>query len=129
MTKGKSRKKGGYGLGNSIATGMKELAPRLSEDYYPKSILEITNAVRSGKVHPTQKPVALMEYLIRTYTNPGETVLDFTMWSGTTGVAAANTGRRFIGIERDPDYFAAASARIQKAQADAITNRMREATR
>jgi len=83
----------------------------------------------ADKTHPTQKPVALMEYLIRTYTNPGETVLDFTMGSGTTGVAAANTGRRFIGIERDTDYFTAASARIQKAQADAITNKMREATR
>jgi len=69
-----------------------------------------------------------MEYLIRTYTNAGETVLDFTMGSGTTGVAAANTGRRFIGIERDPEYFATAQARIQKAQADAITNKMREAT-
>jgi len=80
-------------------------------------------------LHPTQKPVALMEYLIRTYTNEGETVLDFTMGSGTTGVAAANTGRRFIGIEMDATYFAAASARIQKAQADAITNKMREATR
>jgi len=79
-------------------------------------------------LHPTQKPVALMEDLIRTYTNPGETVLDFTMGSGTTGVAAANTGRRFIGIERDPDYFTVAQARIQKAQADAITNKMREAT-
>ena len=73
----------------------------------------------ADKVHPTQKPVALMEYLIRTYTNAGETVLDFTMGSGTTGVAAANTGRRFIGIERDPDYFTIASARVQKAQADA----------
>jgi site-specific DNA-methyltransferase (adenine-specific) len=70
-----------------------------------------------------------MEYLIRTYTNAGETVLDFTFGSGTTGVAAANTGRSFIGIERDPDYFAAAQARIRTAQADAITNRMREATR
>jgi len=128
MTKGKSRKKGGYGPGNSIATGMKELAPRLSDDYYPKSILEITNAVRSGNVHPTQKPVALMEYLIKTYTIPGETVLDFTCGSGTTGVAAANTGRRFIGIERDPDYFTVAQSRIRKAQADAITNKMRDAT-
>ena len=129
MTKGKSRKKGGYGPGNSIATGMEELAPRLSDDYYPKSILEITNAVRSGNVHPTQKPVALMEYLIRTYTNPGETVLDFTCGSGTTGCAAANTGRRFIGIEMDADYFTIAQARIRTAQADAITNKMREATR
>jgi site-specific DNA-methyltransferase (adenine-specific) len=82
----------------------------------------------ADKTHPTQKPVALMEYLIRTYTNSGETVLDFTCGSGTTGVAAANTGRRFIGIERDPDYFTIAQSRIQKAQADAITNKMREAT-
>jgi len=83
----------------------------------------------ADKTHPTQKPVALMEYLIRTYTNAGETVLDFTMGSGTTGVAAANTGRRFIGIEMDADYFAVAQSRIQKAQADAITNKMRGATR
>ena len=82
----------------------------------------------ADKTHPTQKPVALMEYMIRTYTNPGETVLDFTCGSGTTGVAAANTGRKFIGIEMDADYFTIAQARIQKAQADAITNRMREAS-
>ena len=68
-----------------------------------------------GVYHPTQKPVALMEYLIRTYTNEGETVLDNTMGSGTTGVACANTGRRFIGIERDPAYFQIASDRIEKA--------------
>jgi len=115
MTKGKSRKKGGYGLGNSIATGMKEISPRLCDDYYPKSILEITNAGRSGKVHPTQKPVALMEYLIRTYTHEGETVLDFTMGSGTTGVACKNLGRKFIGIELDQGYFDIAVKRIGEA--------------
>lgn len=65
--------------------------------------------------HPTEKPVALMEYLIQTYTKPGETVLDFTMGSGTTGVACANTGRKFIGIELDPGHFAIASERIAKA--------------
>ena len=69
-----------------------------------------------GKQHPTQKPVALMEYLIKTYTNVGETVLDFTMGSGTTGVACVNTGRAFIGIEMDADYFAAASKRISDHQ-------------
>jgi len=70
--------------------------------------------------HPTCKPVALMEELIRaTDDGSGSVVLDPFLGSGTTGVAAANTGRRFIGIERDPDYFNAASARIQKAQADA----------
>jgi len=63
-------------------------------------------------VHPTQKPVALMEYLIRTYTNEGETVLDNCMGSGTTGVACINTGRRFIGIEKDAKYFELAQNRI-----------------
>ena len=92
---------------------------------YPTDVLEF---IGERGLHPTQKPVALMEYLIKTYTNAGETVLDFTMGSGTTGVAAANTGRKFIGIEMDADYFTIAQARIQKAQADAITNKMREAT-
>ncbi len=79
---------------------------------YPLSVLRIPS--ESKTVHPTQKPVALMEYLIRTYTNPGETVLDSTMGSGTTGVACMNTGRRFIGIERDETYFAIARDRIAK---------------
>ena len=65
--------------------------------------------------HPTQKPVALMEDLIRTYTNEGDAVLDFTMGSGTTGVACANTGRKFIGIEREPKYFEIATQRINAA--------------
>jgi site-specific DNA-methyltransferase (adenine-specific) len=77
---------------------------------YPLSIVEFKRD-REG-FHPTQKPVALMEYLIRTYTNPGDIVLDNTMGSGTTGVAAVNTGRRFIGIERDPNYFRIAQERI-----------------
>lgn len=66
----------------------------------------------ANRTHPTQKPVALMEYLIRTYTNDGETVLDNCMGSGTTGVACVNTNRHFIGIEQDPDYFVGAVARI-----------------
>jgi site-specific DNA-methyltransferase (adenine-specific) len=65
--------------------------------------------------HPTQKPVALMEYLIKTYTNPNETILDNTMGSGTTGVAAMNLGRKFIGIELDDKYFAIAEERIKQA--------------
>lgn len=80
---------------------------------YPRSILRFANDPKP--VHPTQKPVALMEYLIRTYTNEGETVLDNTMGSGTTGVACMNTGRRFIGIERDAKYFEIAKQRIQDA--------------
>jgi len=82
---------------------------------YPKSILQ-TNAKRIGSVHPTQKPVALYEYLIRTYTNEGDTVLDITMGSGTTGVACVQTGRNFIGIEIDPTYYAIAERRIAEAQ-------------
>jgi site-specific DNA-methyltransferase (adenine-specific) len=81
---------------------------------YPKSILEVSNANQRGKQHPTQKPVALMEYLVKTYTNEGETVLDFTMGSGTTGVAAKNLNRNFIGIELDPDYFEIARKRINE---------------
>ena len=80
---------------------------------YPKQVLSF--ASEGATVHPTQKPVALMGYLIKTYTNPGETVLDFTMGSGTTGVAAMNLGRKFIGIERDDKYFAIAKERIEKA--------------
>lgn len=83
---------------------------------YPTTCESLRYSSRDGRGHhPTQKPVALMEYLIRTYTNEGETVLDFTMGSGTTGVACVNTRRRFIGIERDPGYFATAKTRIEAA--------------
>jgi len=82
---------------------------------YPKTILTFSNASQKNKLHPTQKPVALMEYLIKTYTNEGDTVLDFTMGSGTTGVACVNTNRNFIGIELDEGYFKIAQDRISTA--------------
>jgi|TARA_R110000803_G_scaffold187468_1_gene249846 DNA modification methylase len=79
---------------------------------YPLTLVAFN---RDGaKVHPTQKPVALMEYLIKTYTNETDTVLDFTMGSGSTGVACVNTNRKFIGIELDEDYFRVAKERIDK---------------
>jgi len=78
----------------------------------PKSIIDISNANRKGNKHPTQKPIALMEYLIKTYTNENETILDFTMGSGSTGVACVNTNRNFIGIELDDKYFEIAQERI-----------------
>lgn len=81
---------------------------------YPTSILPIGKD--RGTEHPTQKPVALMEYLILTYTNEGDSVLDNCMGSGTTGVACANTGRSFIGIEMDEKYFDIAKNRIEAAQ-------------
>ena len=79
-------------------------------DKFPLNVIEMKQ--QSKPKHPTQKPVALMEYLIKTYTNEGETVLDFTMGSGTTGVAAKNLNRSFIGIEMDEGYFNIAKARI-----------------
>jgi len=85
---------------------------------FPKSILEVSNANQKGKVHPTQKPVALLEYLIKTYTNENETILDNCMGSGSTGVACINTNRNFIGIEKDKTYFEIAKNRIEKAQQD-----------
>ena len=77
---------------------------------YPNNVLNFTCATKY--VHPTQKPVALLEYLIKTYTNENDTVLDFTMGSGSTGVACVNTNRNFIGIEMDKDYFDIADKRI-----------------
>lgn len=85
-----------------------------SGERYPLSVYTVSMHCGS-KIHPTQKPVALMEYLIKTYTNEGETVLDFTMGSGTTGVACVNLRRNFIGIENEPTYFEIAKKRIEAA--------------
>ena len=89
-----------------------ELKYEIRDYKYPKNTIEFKKVKRSNNVHPTQKPVALMEYLIKTYTNEGETVLDFACGSGTTGVAAKNLNRSFIGIELDEGYFKIAEARI-----------------
>ena len=80
----------------------------------PTTLIEF-DKVRRCSVHPTQKPVDLLEYLIRTYTNENELVLDFTMGSGSTGVACMNTNRKFIGIELDKNYFNIAKQRIEEA--------------
>lgn len=81
---------------------------------YPKQVLEF-GVVERGTLHPTQKPVPLLEYMIRTYTNEGDVVMDNTMGSGSTGVAAANIGRRFMGIELDDKYFDIAAGRVTAA--------------
>jgi hypothetical protein len=83
-----------------------------SSERYPVDILTVPADDARRRWHPTQKPVALFEYLVKTYTNEGDTVLDNTMGSGSTGVACINTGRKFIGIERDENYFAIAQRRI-----------------
>lgn len=87
-----------------------------STDRYPRSVVTFAGDKQREALHPTQKPVELCEYLIRTYTNEGETVLDNCMGSGTTGVAAARSGRQFIGIEKDPHYFGVAAGRIARAE-------------
>ena len=86
-----------------------------STERFPRSVQYFSSDKQKSKLHPTQKPVALMEYLIRTYTNEGETVLDNCMGSGTTGVACANINRKFLGVEQDKDYFDIAKNRIEAA--------------
>lgn len=104
------------GGGSDNYGGYKPMGGVLAELRVPSSVQRFNTASGRDKFHPTQKPVALMEYLIRTYTQEGETVLDNCTGSGTTGVACANTGRKFIGIEREPKYFDIACRRIEDAQ-------------
>lgn len=85
-----------------------------STERYPRSIQVFSTDTQNSSLHPTQKPVALIEYLIKTYTNEGETILDSCMGSGTTGVACVNTNRKFIGIEMDEKYFEIAKRRIEE---------------
>lgn len=89
-----------------------------STERYPRSVIEFRQDTQNSSEHATQKPVGLLAYFLRTYSLPGDTVLDFTMGSGTTGVACLQEGRDFIGIEKDPEIFASAVQRIQRANAD-----------
>lgn len=105
--------KGKNGRGKQTETlGKYEPINKSEYKNYPRTILQFKS---ERGFHPTQKPIALIEYLIKTYTNEGETVLDFTMGSGSTGVACINTNRRFIGIELDEGYFNIAKQRIDEA--------------
>lgn len=90
-----------------------------STERYPRSIQVFSTDTQNSSLHPTQKPVALIEYLIKTYTNEGELVFDSCMGSGTTGVACINTNRRFIGIELDNNYFKIAKERIENINNEA----------
>lgn len=93
-----------------------------STERYPRSVLIFPSDKQRSKLHPTQKPVALMEYLIRTYTNPGDVVLDNCMGSGTTGVACLNTGRNFIGMDNNSGFY-----RVAKERISALSKKMEEA--
>ena len=114
MTKGKMRKKMTGGIKESEITGGNTIVKEyINDEYYPQSIQEFSIAnLRKGRLHPTQKPTELLEYLIKTYTNENETVLDNCMGSGSTGVACINTNRNFIGIELDENYYKIACERI-----------------
>ena len=122
MTKGKLRNKKPEMFGNKIdenwGGAMRDIKgiDNTNDLYYPRSYQYFSNANQKVKVHPTQKPVALIEYLIKTYTLENETVLDFTMGSGTAGIACINTNRKFIGIEKDDKYFDIAEKRIKEAE-------------
>lgn len=94
-----------------------EVPTIITDEKYPTSIISISKEHKVGNFfHPTQKPVALLEYLIKTYSNEGETILDNTMGSGSTGVACVNTNRDFIGIELNEEYFKIAERRIEEAK-------------
>lgn len=110
----KQVRKGNNGSSQSSPLKYSDHRTSVYSHAYPVTTIEFC---RDRGQHPTQKPVALMEYLVRTYTNEGDTVLDFTAGSGTTGVACVNTNRNAVLIEKEPEYFAIMQRRIAEAQA------------
>lgn len=114
MRKGKPAHDSKGGVSKNNITGTKNVRkPNTSSWKYPSSIIRVKSTDGTRNLHPTQKPVALFEYLIKTYTNENETVLDNCIGSGTTAIAAINTSRNFIGFELDKDYFNLANERIE----------------
>ena len=116
MTKGVFRNKKSYdnreGNGDGVYRKFGNIDVK-NDIYYPSNILEYSNAVQKGKIHPTQKPVALIQYLIRTYSNEGDIILDNCMGSGTTAIAAIREKRNFIGFELNKEYYDKACNRIK----------------
>ena len=114
MTKGTPYDKG-IAVRDTEAYGKQTTAVHVKNEdgkRFPRSVIYFKTAEGEGKLHPTQKPVVLMEYLVKTYSNEGDTVFDPCMGSGTTGVACINTDRKFIGVEREKEYFEIAEQRI-----------------
>ena len=117
LNRAKYKMQGSSDLSNHVKMGKQEATFYNPTKVNPKSILKfksVPNTPKGSKLHSTQKPVLLMEYLIKTYTNEGETVLDFTMGSGSTMVACQNTNRNGIGIEKDENYFKIANQRVEE---------------
>ena len=118
MTQGKPYNKG-CAVRDTLAYAKQEKAILVKNDTglrYPRSVQYFVTAESEGKFHPTQKPMALMEWLIRTYTDENDVIFDPCMGSGTTGVACMNLNRRFIGIEKEEKYFEIAKKRIEEAE-------------
>ena len=109
MTKGKMRMKGGKAKCNTIQSGLKPKY-EASDMYYPKNLIDIK---KDRGLHPTQKPLELIEYMIKTYSKKGDLILDNAAGSGTTGLGAKNLGRNFIMMEQDPKYYEIACKRVQ----------------
>ena len=101
---------------NTYGKVKKDFKQDITYTNYPHNVLRFANVTGSQAIHPTQKPVALLEYLIKTYTNEGDLVLDNVAGSGSTGVACQNLNRNFIGIELDAGYFEIAKKRIEEEQ-------------
>ena len=113
MTEGKMRNKKSYGSKEGSVTGeIKAGDDKFNNMYFPKNIIEFSNANQNGKEDPTEKPIELMEYLVKTYTNEGDMVLDNTMGSGTTTLAALKLNRKSIGIEKEKQYYDVAVRRL-----------------
>lgn len=115
MTEGKPYKRGKGGLSENW--GYFQTFDNRKNESGKRNPTTVLSFHRERGYHPTQKPVPLLEWLIKTYTNPGETVLDNCMGSGSTGVACVNTGRDFIGMELDKNYYDIAVKRIEEAKA------------
>jgi len=118
MTEGKPYKKGKQDVSENSVYGKNGLKKNVEFSInigkrHPRTVIKISNADHTNRLHPTQKPVALFEYLIRTYTNEGDLVLDNVAGSGTTGVAAMNTNRNFILMEQEPEYVEIIKQRLE----------------
>ena len=121
MTEGKPYISG-KGTSGDITRNVVKIQTKNNGTRYPRSVQRFNTDKSKGSFHPTQKPVSLLEYLVKTYTNEGDLVLDNCMGSGSTGVACMNAGRRFIGFELDKQYFEIAVQRIAEAQKAVAVN-------
>ena len=116
MTQGEAYNKGTAKRETEVYGSQRAVEVKSDGERYPRTVQYFVTAEKEGKLHPTQKPIALTEYFVKTFSNPGDVILDNTMGSGTTGVACVNLDREFIGIEKDKEYFDIAVERRSEAE-------------